>query len=115
MAEYIREDKARCIDAGIRLLRDNLSFKTATPILYKDNLRDISPADFKVQSSEVAMFTKAAGKDIVAFFASPGIAFVAFVDDGGCNYAYGTLNEMLSPNLAKRVRSAYFPEYGKGE
>lgn len=107
-----REDKARCIDAGIKLLRENVSFREATPILYKESfhLREVAPVDFRVPHSEVAIHTKAAGRDIVAFFTSRNMAFVAFSDDGGCGFAYGTMNEMLTPALAKRVRGAYFPE-----
>lgn len=117
MAEDSKEDKARCIDTGIKLLRENASFREATPILYKDSfhLQGIAPVDFKVPHSEVAIYGKAAGRDIVAFFASRNMAFVAFSDDGGCGFAYGTINEMLTPALAKKVRAAYFPERGKEE
>jgi hypothetical protein len=117
MTEDLKEDKARCIDAGIKLLRENASFREATPILYKDSfhLKEIDPIDFKVPHSEVAIFEKAAGRDIVAFFASRNMAFVAFSDDGGCGFAYGAINEMLTPALAKQVRAAYFPEQVKGD
>ena len=112
MAEQIREDRARCVESGIKLLRENESFREATPVLYKDNfhLREIAPVDFKIPYSEAAIHSKAAGRDIIAFFTSRNMAFVAFSDDGGCGFTYGTTNEMLTPALAKQVREAFFPE-----
>lgn len=108
------EQQARCISAGITLLRDNLSFREATPILFRENLRDIPDEAFKVPASELAMHVKAAGKEIAAVFATPRIAFISYVkEDGSCGTTMGSISEVLSPRLADRIQSAYFPEYFK--
>jgi len=103
-------EQETCVFTGIALFRDNMSFRHATPVLFRSNLKDIKPEVFKIPHSELAMHTKAAGKEIVALFITPGMAFVGYSEpDGRCAFTYGTINEVISPELAEKVWPAYFP------
>jgi hypothetical protein len=110
----VDEKQEKCISTGISLLRDNLSFREATPILFRTNLHDVPDEEFKVPFSELAMHTKAAGKEIAALFSTPRVAFISYIEeDGSCGLTYGSISEVLSPELANRIMSSYFPEYSK--
>jgi len=97
----INVDKKSCIAAGMSLIRDLESYNLTTPVVFRDNLKGVvKDTDFKVPSSELALHTKTADKDIIAFaMVGRGGALVAYENDGGCGYIWGTDTELLSPSL----------------
>lgn len=95
--------KDTCIGCGFSLSRDNLSYKEATPIVFKSNLA-AKPEDLKIPHSELAMHVGAADKEILALFTTKTLAFVVFSDGEGCGYTSGSINELLSPNLQGHMK-----------
>ena len=104
------EAQEKCVGTGMAIIRDNLSFKEATPVLFRSNLL-LKKDAFKVPHSELAMHTKAAGKEIVALFATRNMAFISFANEKGeCEYTFGTINEVLSTELVDTLMERYFPK-----
>lgn len=102
----------KCASAGMSLARDSESFIRKTPVIFQENLRGlVSKEDLKIQYSELAMHTKAAGKEVLAFFLSPNLAFAIYAEDVDCcGYIYGGDTELLSPGLLDKVREMFGPK-----
>ena len=59
----------KCASAGMSLARDSDAFIRKTPVIFEENIRGlVRKEDLKIQYSELAMHTKAAGKEVLAFF-----------------------------------------------
>lgn len=102
----------KCISAGQSLAREHDSFRALckTPIIYQENLRGlISVDDLQIPHSELAMHTKAAGKEILAFFCTRQMGFVAYKDDECCGFTFGRIDELLSPPLRRKVKEMWGP------
>jgi len=100
----ISEQQSKCTSVGILLANDYESFKRKTPIIFSENMRGlVSKDDLKIQHSELAMHTGAAGKNLIAFFLSPHLAFAVYSDDSSCGYIYGAADEILSPAVIKKM------------
>ena len=99
-----------CLNAGMILSRDRESFRKASPVIFRENLKGIiTDEELKVPSSELGMATRAADKDIFAF-ALVGNTFALVVHDngaGGCAYLVGTEYELLSPTLRTKAKDMY--------
>lgn len=102
----------KCASAGMTLARDSDAFIRKTPVIFEENLRGlVRKEDLKIQSSELAMHTKAADKEVLAFFLGPTTAFAIYAeDDECCGYIYGADREVLSPGLLDKVREMYGPK-----
>ncbi|MBA7533541.1 hypothetical protein ES705_25781 [subsurface metagenome] len=97
------EKESKCVSVGMKLLRENLSFREATPIMFQENL-GLTKEALTIPSSEAALHQNAAGKEVVAVFATRGLAFIGYVNgEGRCDFAYGTRNEMLGRALNDRL------------
>ncbi len=104
------EAQEKCISAGMTLMRENLSYKKATPVLFPINLRgQVTTDDLKVPHSELAMATGAADKDIIAFsLVGESGGIVAFDDGkGGCEFTFGASSELFTPALVKKVNEIW--------
>jgi len=106
------ECQKKCASAGMSLARDSEAFIRKTPVIFQENLRGlVRKEDFNIQHSELAMHTKAAGKEVVAFFLGPTTAFAIYAEDGDCcGYIYGADTEVLSPGLLDKVREVWGPK-----
>lgn len=96
-----------CLNAGLVLGRDRESFRKASHIVFRENLAGIvTSEELKVPSSELAMSTHSAGKDIFAF-CLVGNTFALVVHDNGaegCAYLIGNESELLSPAVRAKVK-----------
>jgi len=102
------EKQSKCAGAGIQLSNDYESYKRKTPIVFAGHMHGlVSKDDLKVQHSELAMHTSAAGKNLVAFFLSPHLAIAVYSEDGSCGYIHGTAAEVLSPALIKKLEEKW--------
>lgn len=103
--------KSKCVSAGMSLWREYDSFSALgkTAIIFPENLRGlVREEDLKVQHSELGMHTKAAGKNVLAFFLTRNMAFTVFDDgEGCCGYVYGGDVEVLSPQLISKTRELF--------
>ena len=109
-ADKVTENQEKCVSCGITLAREHGSFKKATPVIYPINLRGLVYGnDLKVPSSELAMATGAAGKDIIAFALTGESSGIVVFDDskGGCEYTFGSETELFSPALLKKVKEIW--------
>ncbi len=100
------EPQEKCVSAGITLMREHLSYRKTTPVIFPVNLRgQVTTDDLKVPHSELAMATGAAGKDIIAFaLVGEKGGIVAFDDGkGGCDFTFGADSELFTPVLIKTV------------
>ena len=102
----------KCASAGMSLARDSDAFIRKTPVIFEENIRGlVRKEDLNIQYSELAMHTKAAGKEVLAFFLGPTTAFAIYAeDDECCGYIYGADYEVLSPGLVDKVRVIYGPK-----
>lgn len=96
-----------CLNAGMVLARDRESFRKASPVIFRENLTGVvTEEELTVPSSELAISSRAAGKDIFAF-ALVGNTFALVVHDngaGGCAYLIGNEYDLLSPGLRSKVK-----------
>lgn len=103
--------KDKCISAGMSLMREHDSFKAThkTPILFPVNLRGlVSTDDLKIQHSELAMHVGAAGREILAFFATPNSSYVVYDNGKGCcDFTFGGNTELLTPHLIERMKEIF--------
>jgi hypothetical protein len=90
--------KYECISAGMSLQRDWESFQPATPVLNKDSI-SWNQLAWTIPHSDFAIAAGAAGKEILAFFMTRSMAFVAYEDGASCGYTKGLIKELLSPEL----------------
>ena len=110
------EQQSKCAEAGIHLTNDYEAYKRKTPIVFAAQMQNfVSKDDLKVQHSELAMHTGAAGKDAIAFFLSPHLAFAVYSEDGSCGYIHGTAAEVLSPALIKKLEEKWPLRTGPSE
>jgi len=104
------EAQEKCVSAGMTLMRENLSYKKATPVIFPINLRGlVTTDDLKVPHSELAMATGAAGRDIIGFsLVGENGGIVAFDDSkGGCDFTFGASSELFTPALIKKVNEIW--------
>ena len=104
------EEQEKCVLAGITLYRDHMGYKKATPIIYPINLRgQVHTDDLKVNHSELAMFTGAAGKSIIAFALTGESGGIVAFDDGkgGCEFTFGLDSELFTPGLLRVVKEQW--------
>jgi len=102
------KEQSKCASAGIQLSNDYESYKRKTPIVFSEHMRGlVTKDDLKIQHSELAMHTGAAGKNLVAFFLSPHLAFAVYSEDGSCGYIHGAAAEVLSPALLKNLEERW--------
>lgn len=104
------EAQEKCVSAGMTLMRDHLSYRKATPVLFPINLRgQVTTDDLKVPQSELAMATGAAGKDIIAFSLVGETGGIVAFDDGkrGCEFTFGASSELFTPALVKKVNEIW--------
>jgi len=102
--------KESCVDKGIMLGMFLSSVKNKR-IGFKENFIGIVPEnDLKIPYSELAIHTKTAGKDIVAFGCSKednklNWCGVVYSTDGGCGYIEGKPSELLHHELRKVIEN----------
>jgi len=107
------EAQTKCITTGISLFRDYDSMKAMakSPIIFAENLAGlVRKEDLEIQHSELGMYMKAAGKDVIAFFLTRAGAYVIYGDDSSCGYIYGSDTEVLAPGLVSKARKVFGPE-----
>ena len=112
-AEKALESLTGCISAGHTLAREHDSFHALykTPIIYQVNVKGlVTSDDLKIPYSELAIHARAAGKEVLAFFCTPQMAFVAYQDDGCCNYVFGLQDELMSHRLQDKVKEGWGPK-----
>lgn len=111
-AESTLKSLTKCIGVGSRLYADYDSFRAPfkTPIIYQENVKGfLREDDLKIPHSELALHTRAAGKQVLAFFCTGQLAFVAFKDDSCCGLVYGLKDELLSHPLQDKVEEVWGP------
>jgi len=104
------EAQEKCIEAGMTLMREHLSYRKATPIIFPINLRGLVYGDdLKVPHSELALATGAAGKDILAFALTGKNSGILAFDNGkeGCEFTFGADSELFTPALIKKVNEIW--------
>ena len=109
-AAKVLEVQSTCISAGIALFRDQASFRRATPIIFRVNLRGlVSEDDLKIPHSELAMHVGAAGKDLIAFVLTGTQTGIATYDqgEGKCGTIFGREDELFKPALADKVKEMW--------
>lgn len=109
-ADKVLEGQTTCISAGIALFRDQTSFRKATPIIFRVNLRGlVSEEDLKIPHSELAMHMGAAGKDLIAFALTGTQTGIATYDrgEGNCGTIFGREDELFKPALAKKLKEMW--------
>lgn len=110
MAVKVLESQQTCIGAGITLAQTHDSFRKATPLIFRDNLRGlVSENDLKIPRSELAMHSGAAGKEILAFALTGTQTGIATFDKGGgrCQYIFGREDELFTPELLNQVNKMW--------
>lgn len=109
-AHKILEGQSRCVSAGIQLREAHESFRRATPLIFRDNVRGlVSDEDLNVPHSELAIHTGAAGKKLIAFSLTGTQAGLATYDagEGGCGFIFGREEELFRPPLLKTVNQMW--------
>jgi len=100
-----------CIMAGMSLFMEHGAFRAEvkTPIVWQANLRGlVAKEDFIIPHSELAIYSKAAGQEVIAFFMTRNMAFAAYErPDGGCGFVYGRLGEVLQNALIDRANDMW--------
>jgi len=105
-ANKVLESQGSCISAGMTLVRDHDSFKKATPIIFRVNLKGlVSEDDLKVPHSELAMHIGAAGRDLIAFALTGTQTGVATYNkgEGACGFIFGREDELFKPALVEKI------------
>jgi len=106
MADKVLESQQTCVGAGITLAQTHESFRKATPIIFRENLRGlVKENDLKISHSELAMHAGAAGKEILAFALTGTQTGIATFDKGagGCQYIFGREDELFTPELVHQT------------
>jgi len=109
-ASKVLEGQTTCISAGITLFRDQESFRRATPIIFRVNLKGlVSEDDLKIPHSELAIHVGAAGKDLIAFAFTGTQTGIATFDrgEGKCGTIFGREDELFTPALAAKVKEMW--------
>ena len=109
-ANKVLESQVSCISAGMTLVRDHYSFKKATPIIFRVNLKGlVSEDDLKVPHSELAMHIGAAGRDLITFALTGTQTGVATYDkgEGGCGFIFGREDELFKPALVEKINQMW--------
>ena len=114
------EAQIKCASAGMSLIRDHESYKaefTSPTIFPATNLRGlVTEEDLKVPWSELAMHTKVAEKEVLAFALVGSATAIVITDDGagGCEYHRGLQNELLSRKLIEKTNEMFKRKKGAG-
>ena len=109
-AGKVLEGQTTCVSVGIALFRDQASFRKATPIIFRVNLRGlVSEDDLKIPHSELAMHVGAAGKDLIAFALTGTKTGIATYDqsEGKCGIIFGREDELFKPPLADKIKEMW--------
>ena len=109
-ANKVIESQASCVSAGMTLARDHASFKKATPIIFRVNLKGLVSEDaLKVPHSELAMHVGAADKDLISFALTGTQTGVATYDkgEGSCGFIFGREDELFKPALVDKVKEMW--------
>ncbi|GAI86167.1 unnamed protein product [marine sediment metagenome] len=99
-----------CVAAGMTLLREQDSFRKATPIIFRVNLEGlVSADDLKIPHSELALSAGVAGKDLYAFALTGTQAGMAVYDDGEgtCAFISGREDEILKRPLIEKINQMW--------
>ncbi len=105
-ASKVLESQVKCVSAGMTLAREQQSFRKATPIIFRVNLKGlVSEDDLKVPHSELAMHIGAAGRDLIAFALTGTQTGVATYDKGecACGFIFGREDELFKPALVEKL------------
>jgi len=106
MADKVLESQQTCVGAGITMAQTHESFRKATPIIYRENLRGLVKVnDLKIPHSELAMHAGAAGKDILALALAGTSSGIATYDKGSgqCQFISGLDSEIFTADLRDQV------------
>ena len=109
-AEKVLEGQGKCVVAGIVFHQELDSFRKATPIIYRINLKGlVSEDNLQVTYSELAMHVGAAGKDLIAFALTGTQTGVAVYDDGEgrCAVIFGREDEIFKRPLIEKVNQMW--------
>ena len=109
-ANKVLESQGTCVSAGMTLFRDHDSFRKATPIIFRDNVRGlVSEDNLKVPHSELAMHVGAAGKSLIAFALTGTQTGLATYDkgEGSCGFIFGREDELFRPPLLQTVNQMW--------
>lgn len=109
-ADKVLETQATCVSAGMTLLRDQMSFRKATPIIYRINLKGlVSEDNLKVPHSELAMHVGAADKALIAFALTGTQTGVATYDrgEGNCGFIFGREDELFHSPLVEKINEMW--------
>jgi len=109
-ADKVLESQAKCVSTGMTLAREQQSFRKATPIIFRVNLRGlVSADDLKIPHSELAMHVGAAGKDLIAFTLTGTQTGMATYDngEGGCGFIFGREDEVFKPPLVEKINQMW--------
>ena len=104
------EAQEKCVVAGMALVRETGSFKKATPIIFRENLKGMITSDeSKISHSELAMHVGAAGRDILAFAMTGGSSALVAYDDGegGCGYTFGLASELFTLSFIEKINKRW--------
>ena len=109
-ADKVLGSQESCVSAGMTLVRDHASFKKATPIIFRVNLKGLVSEDaLKVPHSELAMHVGAAGKDLISFALTGTQTGVATYDkgEGSCGFIFGREDELFKPPLVEKINQMW--------
>jgi len=104
------QNQGKCVSAGMTLFREQQSFRKATPIIFRVNLKGLIPVDdLKIPHSELALHTRAAGKDLIAFALTGTQTGIATYDnsEGGCAFIFGREDEIFSHPLLEKINQMW--------
>ena len=109
-ASKVLEGQTTCVSAGMKLWETQESFRRATPVIFRVNLKGlVSEDDLKVPHSELAIHTGAAGKNLIAFALTGTQTGLATYDEGegSCGFLFGREDELFRPSLLKKVNEMW--------
>lgn len=109
-ASEILEAQGTCVATGMTLGREQASYKKATPIIFRANLRGlVSADDLKIPHSELAMHVGAAGKDLIALTLTGTQTGMATYDsgEGKCGFVFGLETELFKPPLVEKINEMW--------
>ncbi len=109
-ANKVMEGQETCVSAGMLFLREHDSFKKATAVIFRVNLKGlVSVDDLKIPHSELAIHVDAAGKDIIALALTGSHSGMATYDkgEGACGHIIGSEGEVFSPRLLEKVKQMW--------
>lgn len=104
------DDCESCVATGVQMRNMELSYREATPVIYRENIQGlVKVEDLKVPSSELALHTGAAGKEIISMCLM-GVNTAAVIfrkEDGGCGFISGDESELLSMEARNKVHNIW--------